>query len=75
MCINMEKYISRSDSADISLLSSSYKDACKDSTTDHVWSSARSIMALADVNGVNIQTYYPPMYGKGHLAYKTLNTV
>jgi len=71
----MEKYISRPDSEDILLLLPSYEDACKDSTTDQAWSSAWSIMALADVIGVNIQTYYPPMYGKGYLAYKTLNTV
>ena len=31
-------------------------------------------MALADVIGHSINTHYPPMYGKGHLTYQTLNT-
>jgi hypothetical protein len=29
---------------------------------------------LSDVIGISVKSHYPPMYGKGNLAYKTLNT-
>ena len=74
MCNNMDRYLSRPNAGNILLLSPTFEDACRDCATDSAWLSAWSIMALVDVIGHSIKTHYPPMYGKGHLAYQTINT-
>jgi hypothetical protein len=74
MCNNMDRYLTSPDAGNILLQSPTFEDDCRDCSIDSAWSSAWSIMALADVIGHFIKTHYPPMYGKGHLAYHTLNT-
>ena len=73
MC-NKDRYLSRPDASDTMSLSPPFEEASTACATDSWWSSAWNLMALSDVIGISIKSHYPPMYGKEHLAYKTLNT-
>jgi len=74
MCNNKDRYLSRPDASDTMSLSPSFEEASTACATNSSWSSAWNLMALSDVIGISIKSHYPPMYGKEHLAYKTLNT-
>lgn len=73
MC-NKDRYLSRPDASDTMSLSPPFDKASTDCATNSSYSSAWNFMALSDVIGISIKSHYPPMYGKKHLAYKTLNT-
>jgi hypothetical protein len=74
MCNNKDRYLSRPDASDTMSLSPPFEEASTACATNSSRSSAWNLMALSDVIGISINSHYPPMYGKRHLAYKTLNT-